>query len=168
MVGEALAAVRGEREEEVPEVRIELPVNAHLPHDYVPDERLRLMAYTTLAEAAGDDAVDEFVAEMTDRYGPPPEPVKILVEVARLRLLARTAGVTDIVMAGKNVRMAPVHLPESRTLRRSRLYPGSIYKAASGTMPVPRPTAGGLAPTAGRPRSAGLVPGGAAAVGTAG
>jgi len=144
MVGEALAAVRGEREEEVPEVRIELPVNAHLPHDYVPDERLRLMAYTTLAEAAGDDAVDEFVAEMTDRYGPLPEPVKILVEVARLRLLARTAGVTDIVMAGKNVRMAPVHLPESRTLRLSRLYPGSIYKAASGTMLIPRPTAGGF------------------------
>ncbi len=144
MVGEALAAVRGEREEEVPEVRIELPVNAHLPHDYVPDERLRLMAYTTLAEAASNDAVDEFVAEMTDRYGPLPAPVKILVEVARLRLLARGAGVTDIVMAGKNVRVAPVHLPESRTLRLSRLYPGSIYKAASGTMLVPRPTAGGF------------------------
>ena len=66
------------------------------------------------------------------------------MEVARLRLLARTAGVTDIVMAGKNVRMAPVHLPESRTLRLSRLYPGSIYKAASGTMLIPRPTAGGF------------------------
>ena len=37
----------GEHEEEIPEVRIELPLNAHLPHDYVPDERLRLMAYTT-------------------------------------------------------------------------------------------------------------------------
>ncbi|HRY09280.1 MAG TPA: transcription-repair coupling factor [Candidatus Nanopelagicales bacterium] len=144
MVGEALAAVRGEREEEVPEVRIELPVNAHLPHDYVPDERLRLMAYTTLAEAVSDDAVDEFVAEMTDRYGPLPEPVKVLVEVARLRLLARTAAVTDIVMTGKNVRIAPVRLPESRTLRLSRLYPGSLYKAASGTMLVPRPTAGGF------------------------
>jgi transcription-repair coupling factor (superfamily II helicase) len=144
MVGEALAAVRGERDEEPPEVRIELPVNAHLPHDYVPDERLRLMAYTTLAEADREDAVDEFVAEMTDRYGPLPDPVKVLIDVAQLRLLARAAGVTDIVMAGKNVRMAPVHLPESRTLRLSRLYPGSIYKAASGTMLVPRPLAGGF------------------------
>ena len=144
MVGEALATVRGERDEELPEVRIELPVNAHLPHDYVPDERLRLMAYTTLAEAGSDDAVDEFVAEMMDRYGTLPEPVKVLVDVARLRLLARDAGVADIVMAGRNVRFAPVHLPESRTLRLSRLYPASIYKAASGTMLVPRPTTGGL------------------------
>ena len=41
----------------------------------------------------------------------------VLVEVARLRLLARAAGITDIVMAGTRVRMAPVHLLESRTLR---------------------------------------------------
>ncbi|MBK9434041.1 MAG: transcription-repair coupling factor [Actinobacteria bacterium] len=144
MVGEALAAVRGEHEEEIPEVRIELPLNAHLPHDYVPDERLRLMAYTTLAQATSESQVTEFVEEMIDRYGPLPEPVTVLVEVARLRLLARAAGITDIVMAGTRVRMAPVHLLESRTLRLSRLYPGSIYKAASGTVLVPRPTDGGF------------------------
>jgi transcription-repair coupling factor (superfamily II helicase) len=40
--------------------------------------------------------------------------------------------------------MSPVHLPESRTLRLSRLYPGSLYKAASGTMLLPRPTTGGF------------------------
>ncbi|HQR80565.1 MAG TPA: transcription-repair coupling factor [Actinomycetota bacterium] len=144
MVGEALAAVRGETEEELPEVRIELPVNAHLPHDYVADERLRLMAYTTLAEAHSPQAVDEFVAEMTDRYGPLPPPVEVLVAVARLRLLARSAGITEVVMAGTKVRLSPVHLPESRTLRLSRLYKGSIYKAASGTVLVPRPAAAGF------------------------
>ena len=144
MVGEALAAVRGERDEELPEVRIELPVNAHLPHDYVPDERLRLMAYTTLAEAEDEAAVDEFVAEMTDRYGPLPPPVTVLVAVARLRLLARSAGITEVIMAGKRLRFAPVRLPESRTLRLSRLYPGSLYKAASGTVLVPRPTGEGF------------------------
>ncbi len=144
MVGEALQAVRGEGQEEVPEVRIELPVNAHLPHDYVPDERLRLMAYTTLAQATSETDVAEFVAEMTDRYGPLPRPVLVLVEVARLRLLARSAGITDVVTAGTRIRFAPVHLPESRTLRLSRLYPGSLYKAASGTVLIPVPKGPGL------------------------
>ncbi|MEZ5185221.1 MAG: transcription-repair coupling factor [Candidatus Nanopelagicales bacterium] len=144
MVGEALAAERGEREEEVPEVRIELPVNAHLPHDYVSDERLRLMAYTTLAQADSEAGVVEFVEEMIDRYGPLPEPVTVLVEVARLRLLARSAGITEIVLAGTRIRLAPVRLPESRTLRLSRLYPGSLYKAASGTVLVPRPAEPGF------------------------
>jgi transcription-repair coupling factor (superfamily II helicase) len=144
MVGEALAAVRGEKDEELPEVRIELPLNAHLPHDYVPDERLRLMAYTTLAQAGSEQDITEFVAEMTDRYGPLPDPVKVLVDVARLRLLARSAGLTDIVAAGTRIRFAPAHLPESRGMRLSRLYPGSIYKAASGTVLVPAPKGPGL------------------------
>jgi transcription-repair coupling factor (superfamily II helicase) len=144
MVGEALQAVRGESDEEVPEVRIELPVNAHLPHDYVPDERLRLMAYTSLAQATRPAEIDEFVAEMVDRYGPLPPPVEVLVEVARVRLLARGAGLHDVVSAGTRVRFAPVHLPESRALRLSRLYPGSLYKAASGTVLVPAPKGSGL------------------------
>lgn len=144
MVGEALAAVRGETEEEVPEVRIELPVKAHLPHDYVADERLRLMAYTTLAQATTEEDIAEFVAEMTDRYGPLPEPVSTLVEVARLRLQARRAGLSELVKAGNKLRLATAHLPESRVLRLSRLYPGSLYKAASGTILVPLPTTGGL------------------------
>ncbi len=144
MVGEALAAVRGETEEELPEVRIELPVNAHLPHDYVPDERLRLMAYTSLAQASTEEQIEEFVAEMLDRYGPLPDPVKVLIEVAQLRLLARSAGLTEIVSAGTRVRFAPAHLAESRAMRLSRLYPGSIYKAASGTVLVPAPRGTGL------------------------
>jgi transcription-repair coupling factor (superfamily II helicase) len=147
MVGEALAAVRGETKEEPPEVRIELPVNAHLPHDYVPDERLRLMAYTSLARAASHDEVTEFVEEMTDRFGPLPDAVKVLVDVAELRLLARRAGISEVVMAGTRVRMAPVQLPESRALRLSRLFPGSLYKAASGTVLVPGPTSGGFGGT---------------------
>jgi transcription-repair coupling factor (superfamily II helicase) len=102
------------------------------------------MAYTSLAQAASEADVDEFVAEMTDRYGPLPAPVTILVEVARLRLLARRAGITDIVAAGTRIRFAPVHLPESRTMRLSRLYPGSLYKAASGTVLVPAPKGQGL------------------------
>ena len=139
MVGEALAAVRGEQEEELPEVRIELPVNAHLPHDYVPDERLRLMAYTTLAQASTTEQIAEFIAEMSDRYGPLPGPVEVLVDVARLRILARSVGLTEVVTAGTRVRLAPAHLAESRTMRLARLYPGSHYKAASGTILVPVP-----------------------------
>ena len=104
MVGEALAAVRGEREEEVPEVRIELPVNAHLPHDYVPGERLRLEMYRSLATATDDAAVDAVVEEMQDRYGPLPEPVQALVAVARFRNRARAAGVTEVMLLGQNVK----------------------------------------------------------------
>ncbi|MDQ3663215.1 MAG: transcription-repair coupling factor, partial [Actinomycetota bacterium] len=85
MVGEAVAEYRGERSEEPADVRIELPVDAHLPHDHVPSERLRLEAYRRLSEASDEDAVEAIRAELVDRYGPPPQPVD-LPDSRRLRL----------------------------------------------------------------------------------
>src|SRR5207244_3761122 len=51
LVGEAVAEFKGERSAEVPEVKVELSIDAHLPHDYVPGERLRLEAYRKIASA---------------------------------------------------------------------------------------------------------------------
>ena len=56
-------------------MKIELPVDAHLPHDYVPSERLRLEMYKRLAEVRTDDDVAALREELADRYGEPPEPV---------------------------------------------------------------------------------------------
>ncbi|MER1995457.1 MAG: transcription-repair coupling factor, partial [Arthrobacter sp.] len=75
LVGEAVADFRGEAEEKAAEMKIELPVNAHLPHDYVPGERLRLEAYRKLASALTNEAIDEVLAELVDRYGEPPQEV---------------------------------------------------------------------------------------------
>src|SRR5690606_6629965 len=141
MVGEAVATFKGEGEEAPAEVKIELPVDAHLPHDYVPGERLRLEAYRKLAQVKDEDELAEIRAELVDRYGEPPAPVQTLLEVARLRTVARAAGVADIGVQGKMVRVAPVeHLRESQQLRLNRLYPGTIIKPALRQLLVPAPT----------------------------
>ena len=49
-----------------------------------------------------------------------------------------------MTIAGKNVRFAPVTLPESRVVRLQRLYPKSIVKAPVSTILVPRPHLGGV------------------------
>lgn len=140
MVGEAVAEFRGDRDSEpLPEMKIELPVDAHLPHDYVPHERLRLEAYRKLAAAETLEQIDEVVAELQDRYGEPPEPVRNLVEVARFRVHARKAGVAEVSAQGQHVRFAPVELRESQQLRLKRLYPGSLVKPAVRTILVPGP-----------------------------
>ncbi len=139
LVGEAVADYRGDAEEEPAEVRIELPVDAHLPHDYIGSERLRLEVYKRLAEVRADEDVDAVRDELVDRYGEPPEEVASLLLVARFRARARQAGVTEVTIAGKHVRFAPVELPESRTLRLQRMYPKSVVKPQLGTVLVPRP-----------------------------
>ncbi|MFW6867394.1 transcription-repair coupling factor [Nocardioides sp. CPCC 206347] len=141
LVGEAVRDFRddGGAPEVLEEVRIELPVEAHLPHDYIPSERLRLEMYKRLAEVRTDADVDEIIAELDDRYGEPPEQVSALLLVARFRARVRAAGIREISTVGKNVRFAPVVLPESRTIRLNRMFPKSIVKSQLETILVPRP-----------------------------
>jgi len=140
LVGEAVHEFRGDGAEQQRDMKIELPIDAHLPHDYVPSERLRLEMYKRLAEVRADDDVVLIREELVDRYGEPPAPVASLLEVARFRARASTAGLTDVTAQGKYVRFAPVDLPESATVRLNRIYPKSILKTAVRTMLVPRPT----------------------------
>ncbi|HEY2577258.1 MAG TPA: transcription-repair coupling factor [Streptosporangiaceae bacterium] len=151
MIGEAVSELKGSGQATRQEVRVELPVNAHIPHEYVPGERLRLEAYTRIAAIESDDDAAAVREELTDRYGAPPAPVLNLLEVARLRERARHAGLTDITLQGSHVRFAPVELPESRQVRVQRLYPRTVLKPAVRTMLVPVPkAAGGHQQTAGR------------------
>ncbi|WP_300607645.1 transcription-repair coupling factor [Trebonia sp.] len=139
MIGEAVRELRDDAPAERPEVRVELPVNAHIPHDYIPGERLRLAAYTSIAAIDSEPDVDAVTGELTDRYGELPLPVATLLDVARLRFAARRAGLTDITLQGAHVRFAPVVLPDSRVVRVQRLYPKTVLKPAVRTMLVPVP-----------------------------
>lgn len=141
LVGEAVSEFRqdGSAPEQLAEVKIELPVEAHLPHDYVPSERLRLEMYKRLAEVRSDDDVATLREELVDRYGTPPDEVVRLLAVASFRARCRQAGITEVTIAGKHVRFHPVDLPDSRVVRLQRMYPKSLVKAPVSTMLVPRP-----------------------------
>jgi transcription-repair coupling factor (superfamily II helicase) len=154
LVGEAVEAYRAALEaasggkpvsiaEEPKDVRIDLPVDAHLPPDYIGSDRLRLEAYRRLASAGDEAGVAGVVDELIDRYGPLPEPAQRLVSVARLRLLCRHYGITEVAVtgagAGATLRVAPLNLPDSAQVRLSRMYPGARYRATSATVQVPVP-----------------------------
>jgi transcription-repair coupling factor (superfamily II helicase) len=152
LVGEAVEAYRAAYSagldgqpvaapEEPKDVRIDLPVDAHLPPDYIGSDRLRLEAYRRLAAAADDDAVGAVVEELTDRYGALPEPAQRLVAVARLRLLSRRYGVTEVTTTGTALRLSPMPLLDSQQLRLKRLYPSATYRPTTTTVQVPIPRA---------------------------
>jgi transcription-repair coupling factor (superfamily II helicase) len=75
---------------------LDLPIDAHLPDDYVPDEAQKLELYRRLARARSAGDIAAFRQEVADRFGPMPVPVARLVEVAELRLAAESAGVSSI------------------------------------------------------------------------
>ena len=139
-VGGAEAPQVGEAEIDE-DLRVDLPVDATIPEDYVPHERLRLEAYTKFAAARTDADVNDILDELTDRYGPVPEATARLAALARLRALAARLGVREIVAQGKSIRFAPVSLAESARMRLTRLYPGTVLKPATRTIVVPAPSA---------------------------
>jgi transcription-repair coupling factor (superfamily II helicase) len=144
MIGEAVATFRGEDVESGQELRLELPLDARIPEDYIDSERLRLEAYQKLSAAsaatAKDDALDLVIDELTDRYGTPPDEVQGLLSVARLRRRAARAGLTDVVVMGSNLRIAPARLEDSIKVRLQRLYPKAKLVASGEAMVVPMPT----------------------------
>jgi transcription-repair coupling factor (superfamily II helicase) len=75
---------------------IDLPVDAYLPDDYVPEEPQKLELYRRLGRAATEAEVAAVRAELLDRFGPVPAPVDRLLDVARLRIAADAAGVASI------------------------------------------------------------------------
>ena len=147
LVGEAVSEFRqdGGGDLEAPvEVKIELPIDAHLPHDYIQSERLRLEIYKRMAEVRSDEDVRLLQEELVDRYGTPPAPVARLLSVASFRARARAAGISEVTAQGKFIRFHPVELPDSRVVRLNRLHPKSLYKAPVRTMLVPRPQPAGF------------------------
>lgn len=96
MLKEELERAQGKQTIDIPDVSIELPVNAYLPENYIDDENLRLEAYRTIARATSEDQVDAVNQELVDRFGTPTLSVENLLKVARLRLQASSVGVTSI------------------------------------------------------------------------
>jgi transcription-repair coupling factor (superfamily II helicase) len=140
MVGEAVRDLKeGGGEPEAVETKVELPVDAHLPHEYVPGERLRLDAYRRIAAITSEDEIGAVHDELKDRFGPLPVPVLNLLEVARFRTKARRAGLSEVSVQGNFIKFTPVSLPDSRQVRLQRLYPKSILKQANDTLLVPAP-----------------------------
>jgi transcription-repair coupling factor (superfamily II helicase) len=142
LVAEAVRELEGSPVEktEPAEVRIDLPVDAHLPDEYVADQGARLEAYRRLALAATHDQVEDVGGEWLDRYGPLPPTALALLDVARLRVEALRVGINEVVKLRDEVRLATVDLSASQEVRLARIAPRAVLRAAEGVIFLPAPT----------------------------
>ena len=148
MVSEAVAELKGEEVREPAEIKLDLPVTANLPADYVQREDLRLEAYRRLATVTTHGEVDDIRAEWLDRYGPLPEPAEALLRIGHLRAECARTGIREVAVVkggsglsggGFTARMQPLTLKASERVRLSRLWPRAVYKEDGGQLVVPLP-----------------------------
>ncbi|MBF8266999.1 MAG: transcription-repair coupling factor [Dehalococcoidia bacterium] len=108
LLAQAVEELRGERDGVSPdkaardlEVKIDLPISAYIPMDYVPDLTTRLGVYQRLARARQREDVATLGDEIRDRFGPLPAEVRDLLYVVELKALAREVGAESIAQDGK-------------------------------------------------------------------
>jgi transcription-repair coupling factor (superfamily II helicase) len=141
LVAEAVSELEGREPptEQPREVRIDLPIDAHMPESYVAEEELRLEAYRRLATTATHLEVGDVAAEWEDRFGPLPPAADALVDLARLRVEALRVGLEEIVKLRGEIRMGPIDLKPSQEVRLKRFQPGSVLNASEGVVFIPAP-----------------------------
>jgi transcription-repair coupling factor (superfamily II helicase) len=86
---------------DVVDVTIDLPISAYFPEKYLPDMRTKIDLYRRLARIAVEAELDDLRAELSDRFGPPPEAVDELIELARLRVWAHRRRIDQVHLEGK-------------------------------------------------------------------
>jgi transcription-repair coupling factor (superfamily II helicase) len=143
MMNEAIQELSGEPVEKPVEVRIDLPVDAFVPPTYIARESLRIEAYRQIEKVRTAGEVVALREELTDRYGPPPEPTENLLAVAELRSYMTEVGITDVSVRNGVLKAFPLpSLLDSQEVRLERLFRGATYKPVTGTIIVPAPARG--------------------------
>ena len=143
MIGEAVADFKGVKVETPADLKLELPIDAHIPAAYVDSERLRLEAYHKLSASSNASNtradLDRIKAELEDRYGPTPQSVTNLLDVTELRQTANRMGLKDVLLIGQMARITPIDFDEATQVAFSKLYPGSRYLSTARTLNIPTP-----------------------------
>ena len=148
MVSEAVAELKGEEPREPAEIKLDLPVTANLPAEYVGREDLRLEAYRRLATVTTHREVDDIESEWLDRYGPLPDPARALLRIAHLRAECARLGLREVAVVatsgglsggGYTARLSPLELKTSQKVRLGRIAPKAVYKEEIGQLVIPLP-----------------------------
>ncbi|MFA6449077.1 MAG: transcription-repair coupling factor [bacterium] len=96
MLAESVERIKGVPMRARKQVEVELNADSNIPGDYIEDELRRTTFYKRITGASDPDKIEEIAAEMQDRYGPAPAPLKNFIMQAKLRLFAADVNITKI------------------------------------------------------------------------
>ena len=117
-------------------VRVDLPVDAYVPGDYVPYEAAKIEVHRRVAGAKEVATLIMLREELEDRFGPVPEPLDNLIRIQDARIKLGRAGARSVDFAGGRLAVAPIDLDSRRvTLLRERL-PEAVYESGRSTVRV--------------------------------
>jgi transcription-repair coupling factor (superfamily II helicase) len=103
LLAEAVRKLKDEPVESIPTALIDLGFATYIPKNYIPVNRHRMDVYRKIAVAKGDEDLEQIKGELTDVYGPMPDEVKLLLDLAELRIKASRSNIKSIVASGEDL-----------------------------------------------------------------
>ena len=103
LLEETVRELKGEEIEDDTRATVNLRIDLKIDDSYVPEMNQRLMVYRKVAAARTEPELETTLAEIRDRYGPPPDSVLNLAEYGRIRILADQLGIESIDREGRLV-----------------------------------------------------------------
>lgn len=109
LLDEAIRERKGEVQPELPEPVVEIPVDAYIPGDYIADNKQKVEIYKKIATAGTVDDVDLITEEIIDRFGEPPQAVVNLLNITKIKALAKRIGLASLSRE-RNEIIAKLHI----------------------------------------------------------
>ena len=113
MLEEAVHELQGEEGALVAPVRVDLPVTAYVPPEYIAYEASKIDAHRRIARAGTLRELGDAKAELSDRFGPPPEPVEHLLTLQAIRLKAADLHATSVAYRGSRLQVEGLDLDDA-------------------------------------------------------
>jgi transcription-repair coupling factor (superfamily II helicase) len=137
MLDEAVRLLSADSAEEAAEpVRMDLPVDAYVPGDYVPYEAAKIELHRRVAGAREIADLILLREELEDRFGPVPEPLDNLIRLQDARIKLGRAGVTSVDFRGGRMAAAPVELDSHGAKALREAIPEAVYESGRSTVRV--------------------------------
>ena len=140
MLDEAVAALEGSAADEAPEpVRMDVPVDAYVPGDYVPYEAAKIEIHRRVAGAREIADLIVLREELTDRFGPLPDALENLIKLQDARIKLGRAGARAVTFSGGRLAVTPIELDSAGAKALRAELPGAIYESGKSqvTLRVP-------------------------------
>jgi transcription-repair coupling factor (superfamily II helicase) len=119
------------------DVRIEIPISAYIPAEYVPFEAAKIELHRRISLTQDLEGIATLAEEIGDRFGPLPDGVQALIAVQRLRLRLRALGAGQVSVRSTRIVAGPLSLTSQQLRALRQVHPRAMYESREGIVSVP-------------------------------
>ena len=103
LLDEVIKNMQGIEVREEEDVQIDLSISSYIPDSFIENSSQKIEIYQNIALCRTEEDIQNVIDEVIDRYGKLPEELENLIEIARIKNLARKAGVTKIAQRPETI-----------------------------------------------------------------